>query len=83
MLEDHSEKFYRPGERYETLHRATFYTNYRMFFWCAPSVARRAFRNVLCDGTGIVSLQLNFSFQPRCKRHEARPVRLSPSEYDG
>jgi hypothetical protein len=31
MLQIITEKFYRPGERYETLHRAVFYTNYRMF----------------------------------------------------
>jgi hypothetical protein len=31
MLQIITEKFYRPGERYETRHRATFYTNYRMF----------------------------------------------------
>ena len=30
MLQIITEKFYRPGERYETLHRAVFYTNYRM-----------------------------------------------------
>jgi len=31
MLQIITEKFYPPGERYETLHRAIFYTNYRMF----------------------------------------------------
>ena len=31
MLQIITEKFYKPGERYETLHRAVFYTNYRMF----------------------------------------------------
>jgi hypothetical protein len=31
MLRIITEKFCRPGERYETLHRATFYANYRMF----------------------------------------------------
>jgi len=31
MLQIITEKFYRPGARYETLHRATFYTNYRMY----------------------------------------------------
>jgi hypothetical protein len=30
MLQIITEKFYKPGERYETLHRAVFYTNYRM-----------------------------------------------------
>jgi hypothetical protein len=30
MLQIITEKFYRPGERYETLHRAVFFTNYRM-----------------------------------------------------
>jgi hypothetical protein len=30
MLQIITEKFYTPGERYETLHRAVFYTNYRM-----------------------------------------------------
>jgi hypothetical protein len=30
MLQIITEKFYRLGERYETLHRAVFYTNYRM-----------------------------------------------------
>lgn len=29
MLQIITEKFYPPGERYETLHRAVFYTNYR------------------------------------------------------
>jgi len=31
MLQIISEKFYPVGERYETLHRAIYYTNYRMF----------------------------------------------------
>ena len=31
MLQIITEKFYPSGERYETLHRAIFYTNYRMF----------------------------------------------------
>lgn len=31
MLQIITEKFYKPGERYETLHRAVYYTNYRMF----------------------------------------------------
>lgn len=30
MLQIITEKFYPPGERYETLHRAVFYTNYRL-----------------------------------------------------
>jgi hypothetical protein len=30
MLQIITEKFYAPGERYETLHRAVFYTNYRL-----------------------------------------------------
>lgn len=30
MLQIITEKFFAPGERYETLHRAVFYTNYRM-----------------------------------------------------
>jgi hypothetical protein len=30
MLQIITEKFYGPGERYETLHRAVFYTNYRI-----------------------------------------------------
>jgi hypothetical protein len=30
MLQIITEKFYGPGERYETLHRGVFYTNYRM-----------------------------------------------------
>ncbi len=30
MLQIITEKFYRPGERYETLHRAVYYTNYRV-----------------------------------------------------
>ena len=30
MLQIITEKFYKPGDRYETLHRAVFYTNYRM-----------------------------------------------------
>ena len=30
MLQIITEKFYKPGERYETLHRAVFYTNYRI-----------------------------------------------------
>jgi hypothetical protein len=30
MLQIITEKFYKPGERYETLHRAVFYTNYWM-----------------------------------------------------
>jgi hypothetical protein len=30
MLQIITEKFYPPGERYETLHRAIFYTNYRL-----------------------------------------------------
>ncbi len=31
MLQIITEKFYKTGERYETLHRAVFFTNYRMF----------------------------------------------------
>jgi hypothetical protein len=30
MLQIITEKFFPPGERYETLHRAIFYTNYRI-----------------------------------------------------
>lgn len=30
MLQIITEKFFPPGERYETLHRAIFYTNYRV-----------------------------------------------------
>lgn len=36
MLQIITEKFYKPGERYETLHRAIFYTNYRTLMRAEP-----------------------------------------------